>query len=310
MNRVNRIPTIDDYLETPVCPFRKTGGARSIIKQKYDSERPLVTVFTAVLNRKETLPQTIMSVFSQSYPNIEYVIVDGGSTDGTLEVIKQHNEKIDLWISEPDCGQTDANNKAISLAQGEIVFWLASDDWIGPDFIEVAVKKFLSSGADFVFGNMAMYRDGDLVCIYKGNKNYSESLMSGNPCFNFPSMVIKKESFKKIGLFDTAYKFTNDYEWLLRFHERGGKGYYDDLLIVHRRTGGVGERHLFQGMLEQLSILKQHRLPMAKAISTYLNCFVRRGIGYFAKLFLPEIIHKKLKFVICRRKQWKSQKLL
>ena len=249
MKNVNRFPTIDDYLKTPAHHSRQAGGCRSAIKRQSSPEQPLVTINTIVRNRKETLPQAIMSVLSQSYPNIEFIVVDGASTDGTLEVIKQFDDKIDLWISEPDHNSSDAVNKAISLARGDIVFWLSSDDWIEPDFIELAVKEISSSGTDFVFGNMAMYKDEKLVSVLKGEKDYTKSLMSGNPRFNFPSMVIKRACFQKIGLIDTTYKISSDYEWMLRLHLLGGNGFYESRLIVHRGIGG------------QYKLLPLHRQP-------------------------------------------------
>jgi len=303
MSNVNQVPTIEDYLKTPVHSFRQTGGCRSTINRKSNQERPLVTVFTIVLNQKETLSQTIISVLSQSYPNIEYLIVDGASTDGTLEVIKQFDDKIDLWISEPDYGTSDANNKAISLAAGDFIFWLPADDWIDPNFIEIAVKALLRTGADFVFGNMAMYAKGELVALIKGDKNYTQSLAKGNPRFNYPCMVINKKCFQNFGLLNMSYKYANDYEWLLRCHQHGVKGNYERLLVAHRRTGGFGERYLFQSTLEQLKILKQYKLPFSRAIAIYLDCFVRKSAGYFTKLFLPEIIYKKLKRVVRRRRR-------
>ena len=262
---MNRVPTIDDYLKVPTHSFRQAGGCRSAIKRQSSPERPLVSIATIVLNRKETLPQTIMSVLNQSYPNIEYIVVDGASTDGTLEVIKQFDDKIDLWISEPDRGSSDAQNKAISLARGDMVFPLSSDDWIDPDFIELAVKAILSSGVDFVFGDMAMYKDEKLVSVLKGEKDYAKSLMSGNPRFNFPSMVIKRACFQKLGLLDATYKISNDYEWTLRLHLAGGNGFYDSRLNVHRRIGGVADQHPFRGALEQVNVLRLHGLPTTKA---------------------------------------------
>jgi glycosyltransferase involved in cell wall biosynthesis len=304
MNNVHRVPTIDDYLMAPAHPFRQAGGRRSAIKRECDPERPLVTVYTAVRNRKETLAQTILSVLSQSYPNIEYVVVDGASTDGTLGVIKQWDEKIDLWISEADHGTSDAFNKGISLAKGEFVFWLSSDDWIGPDFIEVAVKGLLSTGADFVFGNMAMYKGGKLVSLVEGDQGYARALTSGNPHFSFPSMIVKRVCFQKLGLLDTTYKFTSDYEWVLRLHLQGGKGHCEKLLIVHRRIGGIVDEHPVQAALEQLRVLRQHGLPTTKAttkaVATHLYYFVRRGVGHLAKLVLPDIIYKKLKGAVGR----------
>lgn len=302
MNNVNQIPAIEDYLRISAHPLRQTGGRRSAIQGKSDPRFPLVTIFTIVLNRRDALPQAIMSVMNQSYPNIEYIIVDGASTDGTLDVIKQFDDKIDLWISEPDKGSSDACNKAISFSRGDFIFWLSSDDWIDPNFIEIAVKALLKTGADFVFGNIAMYANDKLMLLLEGDKDYLKSLISGDPRFNYPSMVINKECFLNFGLINVSYKYSNDFEWLLRCYQYGGRGHYENLLIVHRGTGGFGERHLFQSTLEQIRILKLYRLPITKAVSIYLNCYLRRGAGCFAKLFLPGIIHEKLKRIACRRK--------
>lgn len=299
---MNRVPTIDDYLKVSAHPRRQVGGSCKAIKWRCDSAHPLVTIFTAVKNRKETLPKTIMSVLSQSYLNIEYVVVDGASTDGTLEVIKQFDDKIDFWISEPDSGTSDAFNKAISMAQGDFIFWMSSDDWIYPDFIETAVQTLLRSGADFVFGDMVMYKNGDAVAVCKGDKDYVKSMMSGNPHFNYPSMVIKRECFQKLGLIDTTYRIINDYEWTLRLHLHGGKGFYNSSLSVHRRVGGIGESHPIRSVLEHLRLSRQYGLPPTKAVVAHLCYFIRGRVGHLAKLLLPDIIYKKLKRVV-RKKQ-------
>ncbi len=292
---MNRVPTIDDYLKAPTHSFRQAGGCRSAIKRQSSPERPLVSITTIVLNGKETLPQTIMSILNQSYPNIEYIVVDGVSTDGTLEIIKQFDDKIDLWISEPDHGTSDAQNKATSLARGDFVFFISSDDWLEPDFIELAVQTFLSSGADFVFGDMTMYKDEKFVSVKKGEKGYAKLLMSGNPRFNFPSTLIKRACFQKLGLLDETYKISNDYEWTLRLHLAGGNGFYESRLIVHRRIGGIADQHPLLSILERLKVLRQHGLPTTKAVVIHLPNFVRSGVVHFVKLFLPDIIYKKLK---------------
>lgn len=292
---MNRAPTIDDYLKVPPHSFRQAGGCCSAINRQSSPERPLVSITTIVLNRKETLTKTIMSVLSQSYTNIEYIVVDGASTDGTLEIIKQFDDKIDLWISEPDRSTSNAQNKAISLARGDLIFCLSSDDWLEPDFIELAVQAFSSSDADFVFGDMAMYKDEKISSVFKGEKDYAKSLMSGNPRFTFPSMLMKRACFQKLGLYDETYKISNDYEWTLRLHLAGGNGFYESRLIVHRKIGGIADQHPFQSVLEPLNVLRLHGLPTTKAVVILLPNLVRRVVGYFAKLFLPDIIYKKFK---------------
>ncbi|MCM8797341.1 MAG: glycosyltransferase [Candidatus Omnitrophica bacterium] len=295
MNKSRIIPTIEDYLRVSIHPLRQTGGCRLYSKRKRDSGEPFVTIITIVKNRKETLTQTIMSVLNQSYPNIEYIVVDGASTDGTLEVIKQFEQKIDLWISEPDSGTSDAFNKAVSLAKGDFIFWLSSDDWIEPGFIAMAVQAFLSSGADFVFGDMVMHKDGEIEKICRGVKEYVKLLMSGFPRFNFPAMVIKRKCFQKIGLIDLSYKFFSDYEWVLRLHTKGGTGLYHSSLLVHRRVGGLGETFSLWSILEYFMLLRQYRLPKTKSAAYYFYYLVRRITGYLAKLFLTEGAYKKLR---------------
>ena len=299
---MNRVPTIDDYLKVSAHPLRQVGGRCKAVKWRCDSSHPLVTIFTAVRNRKDTLPKTIKSVLSQSYPNIEYIVIDGASIDGTLDVLRQFDDKIDLWISEPDCGTSDAFNKAISIAKGYFIFWLSSDDWINPDFIETAVQALLESGAYFVFGDMVMYKHGDPAVLYKGDKNYVKSLMSGYPHFNFPTMIVKRECYQNLGLIDMTYNYVADYEWTLRLHLHGGKGFYNSSLSVHRRVGGIGESHPVRSVLEHLRLSRQYGLPATKAVTAHLCYFIRGRVGYLAKLFLPDIIYKKLKHVV-RKKQ-------
>lgn len=298
---MDRIPTIDDYLKTPDNPLRQVGGCRLATKRESIPEQPLVTVFTIVRNRKETLPQTIISVLSQSYPNIEYIVVDGASTDGTLEVIKQFDDKIDFWISEPDHGPSDATNKAISLARGDIVCWLSSDDWIDPDHIEVAVKTILSSDADFVFGRVTLYKHGVLNFTLEGDKNFTKSIISRKTNLNFPCWVIKRKCFDKVGLLDLRYKICCDYEWALRLHLLGGRGVYESRLNVHFGGGGTSDTYIFQMVLEELKALRQHGLPITRAVVAILYSFMRRMVGNIAKLFLPHNVYQKLMRVVRRK---------
>jgi len=289
------VPTIDDYLKNNAHLLRYKGARRLIGKRQDDPQFPLVTVITIVRNGKKTLSQAIMSVLNQSYPNIEYIVVDGASTDGTLEVIKRFDDKIDLWISEPDSGTSDAFNKAISMAEGDFIFWLSADDWIVSDFIKAAVQSLLVSGADFVFGDMVMYEQENQAVVYKAEKNYTKSLMSGYPRFHFPTLVIKKECFQRVGLIDLTYKYVADYEWLVRLHLSGGRGLYVNSLIVHRRVGGLGEKYLFRSALEHLRLLRKYRLPKSKAMGIYLYYFMCKRLGGFSKVLLPTLFYKKLK---------------
>lgn len=293
-------PTIDDYLRTPAHPLRQTGGRRSANRIS-DPNLPLVTVYTIVRNRKDTLPETIRSVLAQTYPNIEYIIVDGASTDGTLEVIKQFDDKIDLWISEPDRGGPDALNKAISLAQGSIVFTLSSDDWINPNFIEIAVQTLQKTNFDFVFGNVALYElDGRLDFVSKGNANYAKYIKHRPPQTSNTSMVIRRRCYERVGLIDLSFRNGADYEWLLRLHLSGGKGGYERRLTVCMRKGGVSDTWYLINALEALKALKKHRLPKTRFIFFASYIAVRRVIWHIAKFLMPDWLFRKFLTIVRR----------
>jgi glycosyltransferase involved in cell wall biosynthesis/SAM-dependent methyltransferase len=253
-----------------ICDYRAGFAARgsSIVKGKRpissgsDSE-PLVTVFTVVRNAEGTLAQTIQSVAGQTYRNIEYVVVDGASTDGTLEVLRRFDAHITRWISEPDHGTSDGTNKALALAQGDILFWLAADDWIEPHVIAAAVERLGSQDLEFVFGDMYV-SDGEGNDLFiKGDHDYIPALLSGNPKFNFPALVVKRSCFDKTGLINMTFVVCNDYEWLLRAHFQGARGCYDSRIVVHKGAGGVSDQYPVRSVFERIRILRQFNLPVA-----------------------------------------------
>lgn len=265
---------------------------------------PLVSVLTIVRNGKDTLPATIQAVVSQTYPNIEYVIVDGASTDGTVEIIRSREDSISCWVSEPDHGTSDAMNKAISLARGEYVSWLASGDWFDPAFIETAVSTLSSSGADFVFGDLKTYKGDVLVQHVRGDQSDPDATTSEARLLAYPAMVtrtsptivIKRACFEQIGLFDLSYDVRNDFDWILRLHRSGGRGVYDGRLIGHFRLGGVSDAGSdFAHIFENLRILRRHGLLTARTASPYVYRLIRYSVGHVARWLLPEMIRRKVK---------------
>jgi len=257
-----------------------------------------------VRNGKDSLPATIQSVLSQTYPNIEYVIVDGASTDGTVEIIRSHDDRIDRWVSEPDRGTSDAMNKAISLARGEYVSWLASGDWFDPYFVDTAVRILLQSGADFVFGDLRTYKGDVLVQHVNGDPSDAdaatpEARLLGYPTLvtrTSPTMVTKRACFQRIGLFDLSYQVRNDFDWILRLHRSGGRGAYDGRLIAHFSLGGVSDSGSdFAHIFENLRILRRHGLLTARTAAPYVYRLMRYSVGHVAGWLLPEMIRRKVK---------------
>ncbi|MGE3538400.1 MAG: glycosyltransferase family 2 protein [Candidatus Tectimicrobiota bacterium] len=293
-------PTIDDYLQIPPHPLRVTGGRRTAGGVARNSELPLVTVLTIVLNRQKTLPQTIASVLSQSYPNIEYVIVDGASTDGTLEVLKQFDDQIDWWISEPDSGIADAVNKAISHSHGEFISWMPSDDWADPNLIQFAVETLLMSGADFVFGDVTLYHGNTPEFRSQGEKDYAKFITFMAPRLSFPTMVMRRACFQQVGLLSTNYRIVNDYEWALRCHLHGGRGVYDRRLHAHYSAGGVSDQAYLPRMLEELRAVRDNGLPLTKALVVHLYYCLRYMSKCLAKKLLPGSLYQEIMRLVRR----------
>src|SRR4030067_2556851 len=133
---------------------------------------PLVSIVTPSYNQAEFLEKTILSVINQDYPRLEYFVMDGGSTDGSLEIIKRFEHRITNWISEPDRGQSDAINKGWSMASGDIFAWLNSDDMYAPGAVQAAVQAFRENPeAGMVYGDAILVdRDGNELTIKKSKQ--------------------------------------------------------------------------------------------------------------------------------------------
>ncbi len=284
--------SIKDYLNKPIDPLRKTGG-RIISKNQLNLSAPLVTIFTAVLNAKDDLLKTIDSVSAQNYPNIEYIIIDGASTDGTLELIKTHSNKISLWISEPDHGTADATNKAISLARGRFIFCLPAGDRIEADYILSAVNTLLDSNAAFVFGRVSYYKDGLFDYIVSGDENFSFK-WPFSPRLNHATWVIRKECYEKFGLLDINIKINCDYEWGLRLLRNNERGIYDPNLIVDYQGGGISERYDILAKIETLRILRLHGVSTVPALTAVIYQILRISTRRLLKLLLPNNLYSRL----------------
>ncbi len=293
-------PTIKDYLQKPIHPDRQSGGAK-FLKTNFEISNPLVTIITPVLNRKETIERTIRSVFAQTYRNIEYIIIDGASNDGTLDIIKKYDEKIHLWISEPDLNIPDAVNKAISLSSGRYIAWAPSDDWMEVDFIQIAVQALLDTNLDFVFGDVKLFDGDKFISRTNGDPNYKNRILLEVPSLSYPTMVIKRDCFEKIGLLDLNFPLSCDYEWALRLHLHGGAGVYESRLVSNFSLGGVSTRSDFKQIYQNLMIMRRHDLINFKTVIPYFRRILRYLIGSFARLLLPKSIHRKIKNLLVNK---------
>jgi len=202
------------------------------------------SIITVSYNSASTIEHTINSVINQDYPNIEYIIIDGKSTDGTLDAIKKYENKISKVISEKDEGIYFAINKGIQLATGEIIGILNSDDFYVDDLVISKVAQiFISKNVDAVYADLVYVFKDDTGKIFRYWKagEYKHGLFEKGWMPPHPTFFVKKEVYDKYGLYNTKLSLAADYELMLRFiHKMKISLSYLPQIIVKMRVGGKG----------------------------------------------------------------------
>lgn len=253
--------SLQDYSRYAALPLQCASGGRAARPGPL-GRQGLLTIITVTFNSARTLARTVDSVAAQTYARIEYIVIDGGSTDGTLDLIRRREDDIALWLSEPDSGISDAFNKGIALAGGEFIALVNSDDWLEPDQMRRAVEALQRTRADFVFGNMKVHgADGTEQFELKGDPEYRTRIRHEMPDLNHPSMVCRREAYERYGLYDTELRVAMDYEWLLRAHIGGAKGMYVPELTSHMGDGGVSNHSIRMAFEETRSVSVRHGYP-------------------------------------------------
>lgn len=203
-----------------------------------------VSIVTVCYNSAATIRDTIESVLSQTYPNIEYIVVDGASKDGTMRVVKEYAEKIEKVISEPDEGIYDAMNKGIQAASGDVIGILNSDDYYeDPETIERVVAAFKANPtADVVFGDIVFVAPEQLekVVRYYGSGRFRAWKLRFGWMPPHPATFVKRQAYGAVGLYSTHYRISADYEMFVRLLlVRKCKWIRTDSVLVRMRAGGV-----------------------------------------------------------------------
>lgn len=203
-----------------------------------------ISVITIVRNGQPFVAQTIHSVISQDYPNLEYIVIDGGSTDGTLDVIRSNAAGITRWISEPDSGIADAFNKGVHLAGGDYLLTLNADDALADNgVLRRVAEAIVHSDYPVIF-----YGDGNILERHTGKFlhrvviPFSEKLIRQGHMLPHPCMFTHRSYFEKYGDFDTSFRIAMDYEWLLRGVLRE-RVVHSPLLVTNIRSGGISTRN-------------------------------------------------------------------
>lgn len=211
------------------------------------SSRPLISIIVAVFNGDKTLQQCIDSVAQQTYLNKELIIIDGGSGDGTVDLLKANTKHIRYWVSEPDKGIYNAWNKGLAQATGEWVCFLGADDWLsnGKVLAEVAeLLKQVNSSVEIVYGQVKMLNAiggevGELGAPWRGVKRM---FMNGTYCLPTPGIFHHRGIFTKYGGFDETYKIAGDYELLLRVLKSSTPIFLEGITVTNMQQGGISSR--------------------------------------------------------------------
>lgn len=195
-----------------------------------------VSIITVVYNGVATIEQTIKSVLGQTYKNIEYIVIDGASTDGTQQIIEKYANDISYYVSETDEGLYYAMNKGLEKATGEIIGIINSDDWYDINAVKNMVEYFNKSEAELVYGQTIVVAENG---IEKASEVGEIQTLWYKAPFRHPSVFVKKSVYNRFGGFDVNYVVAADYDLLLRFYSKNVKFEYLDKVIAYFRLGGL-----------------------------------------------------------------------
>lgn len=247
---------------------------------------PKVSIITIVLNNKKFVRDAIKSVLSQTFKDVEYIIVDGGSTDGTIEIVESYGNKISKFISEPDNGIYEAMNKGIRLASGEIVGILNSDDFYVNDLVlETVVKALTEKDVDACYGDL-VYVDrhrAKKVIRYWKSCRYTDGLFEKGWVPPHPTFFVKRWVYEKYGVFDLGFLTSADHEIMVRFmHKYKIKACYIPEVLVKMRMGGASNNNIFNIIKQNLVIVGTLRRNQIKVSPFFLPMkFIERLRQYF-----------------------------
>jgi len=219
-----------------------------------------ISIITICYNSAKTIERTIQSVISQNYSDYEYLIIDGGSHDGTIDIINKYKEKISQFISEPDKGISDAFNKGLGLANGEIIGILNSDDWYEPKTLKIVSSELIKNkDFDYLVGAQRYWDKNGKNYIVKPDKNYYRKIKHMMPRLNHPSSFFRKSVYESIGLFNVNYRYAMDYDLFFRAFLANKKPLFINKVVTNMSLEGTSDINAISAYWETF-IIAQDKL--------------------------------------------------
>jgi glycosyltransferase len=243
---------------------------------------PKISLITAVYNNASTLDATLTSIASQKYENLEYIIVDGGSTDGSQEILKKYSRLVTTLISEKDSGIYDALNKGLKAATGDIVGFLHADDHFASETVlKTIAEAFKDPGVSGLYSDLDYISPSGTVIRHWQSRAFSKQMLPEGWMPPHPTLYLRKSIYDQVGLFDLQYKIASDYDMVLRvFTLPNAQFQYLPVVTVKMRIGGASNRNIqriLRKSTEDFLIAKRAGLP---AFSTILQKNFRK-VGQF-----------------------------
>ena len=269
MNDLN----FNNFVENPI----EDGGKRKQDNSSDSKTQPLLSIITVVYNNDRYIEETLKSLYSQKFENYEHIIVDGGSTDETLKIIKKYENKIDYWASKKDRGIYDAFNIGMSLAKGKYIGFLNSDDIYSENAL-LLLNKYITKfpDKDFIFGSVRKH-----WAVLHGFRPYKIYWSWGFYSSHSTGFFIKRDSAKKVGLYNLKYKYSADYDYFFRMivkHKMKGVATKKNEIFGVFRRGGYSSRinfvdHFFEEIKIRLDNQQNKLLVLLIFVYKYLKNF-------------------------------------
>lgn len=262
-----------------------------------------ISIITPSFNQGQFLEQTIDAVLSQNYPNLEYMIIDGGSTDNSIEIIKKYEKHLNYWVSEKDNGQSDAINKGLKRATGEIVNWINSDDWYNANTLQKVANYFEDDTVLVVSGRSDVWKLGKFKVCNPGVDMYPNFEKTvGWARIDQPETFFKMSAIQKMGFLNADLHYVMDREWWIRFLLHFGQDKVkkvEDVFVNFRlhedsKTFNYQKKFDSEAMDVYYTIAKQNNLEEAKIFESEFEVSYINNLHYeniVEKLVLQKIIH-------------------